>query len=39
MLISAGLRDGKDGNKSDSSFLQHELDGVKFASGPRADVM
>ncbi len=38
-LMSAGLKDVKDGSRSDSSFLQHELDDVKFANGPKADVM
>ena len=39
MLMSAGLNDGNDGNKSVSSFLQHELVGVKAARGPNAEVM
>ena len=37
--MSAGLSEGKDGSKSVSSFLQHVLDGMKDAKGPRADVM
>ena len=39
ILISAGLKDGKDGSRSDSSFLQQELDGRKSASGPSSDIM
>ena len=39
MLISAGLKDGKEGNMSVSSFLQHVLVGMKFASGPSVKVM
>ena len=39
MLMSAGLSDGNDGNKSVSSFLQHELDEVNAAKGPKADVI
>ena len=37
--MSAGLSDGNDGNKSVSSILQHELDGMNAAKGPRADVI
>ena len=39
MLMSAGLKDGKDGSRSVSSFLQHEVEDVNPAIGPRADVM
>ena len=37
--MSAGLKEGKDGSMSVSSFLQHVLVGMKFASGPSVEVM
>ena len=39
ILMSAGLKEGKDGSMSVSSFLQHVWVGMKFASGPSVEVM
>ena len=39
MLTSAGLSEGNGSSMYDSSFLQQELDGRKFANGHSADLM
>ena len=38
-VTSPGLIDGYDGNKFSTSLLHSSLVGMKFACGPRVDVM